>query len=92
MINESISDVQKILSKRWVFGFSNLRIADHSQNDDNNTTVFAFDFHAKDDETIALFLSRFNLCLSRMQSSFHLLGASLDFEDQMFAIVEFEQI
>lgn len=84
-----LTDIQTQLGKNWIFGFENLRIADSSYNDGETVEVYAIDFHAREDETVTQFLTRFGQQTARLQAKFMLIGACLEFQDTMFAIVEF---
>lgn len=84
-----LTDIQHQLGKNWIFGFENLRIADTSVNDGEIVEVYAIDFYAREDETVTQFLTRFCQQTARLQAKFVLIGACLEFQDSMFAIVEF---
>lgn len=71
------------LNKLWVYGFENLRGIDD--------TTYAFDFPAKSDETVQMFLTRFAQTIGRLGQSFNVVGSCLEFGEPMFAVVEFTE-
>lgn len=71
------------LKKNWIYGFENLRTIDD--------TVYAFDFPAKSDETVQMFLTRFGQIIGRLGQHFEVKGSCLEFSNPMFAIVEFAE-
>lgn len=74
-------NLSKELNNNWIYGFENLRGAD------DNT--YAFDFPAKSDETVQMFLSRFGQVIGRLGQNYTVKGACLEFDNPMFAVVEF---
>lgn len=78
-----MNDIQRQLSRNWIFGYENFRVTD-----DN---VYAFDFPSKSDESVNMFITRFNQTVSRLGSVYSVIGAHLEFTEPMFTVVEFTE-
>lgn len=76
-------EIQRELNKNWIYGFENVRATD--------SETYAFDFPAKSDETVQMFLSRFGQTIGRLGQRYNVKGACLEFDNPMFAIVEFSE-